>query len=106
MPLSWNEIRSRALEFSKRWELETSEDAEAKIAPPLTRGGWEGLGLSASKPPRKPCWMPAHNSRKAPSPTSTTRSPCRPFWLKSIKPSTAPWMPATAKLPSPAMRNG
>ncbi len=30
MPLSWNEIRSRALEFSKRWELETSEDAEAK----------------------------------------------------------------------------
>ena len=30
MPLSWNEIRSRALEFSKRWENETSEDAEAK----------------------------------------------------------------------------
>jgi hypothetical protein len=30
MPLSWNEIRSRSLEFSKRWENETSEDAEAK----------------------------------------------------------------------------
>ena len=30
MPLSWNEIRSRAVEFSKRWEDETSEDAEAK----------------------------------------------------------------------------
>ena len=30
MPLSWNEIRSRALEFSKRWEHESSEDAEAK----------------------------------------------------------------------------
>jgi hypothetical protein len=30
MALSWNEIRSRALEFSKRWENETSEDAEAK----------------------------------------------------------------------------
>ncbi|MDO9012074.1 MAG: class I SAM-dependent DNA methyltransferase [Gallionella sp.] len=30
MPLSWNEIRSRAVEFSKRWENETSEDAEAK----------------------------------------------------------------------------
>jgi hypothetical protein len=30
MPLSWNEIRSRAHEFSKRWENETSEDAEAK----------------------------------------------------------------------------
>ena len=30
MPLSWNEIRSRAIEFSKEWESETSEDAEAK----------------------------------------------------------------------------
>ena len=30
MALSWNEIRNRAHEFSKRWEDETSEDAEAK----------------------------------------------------------------------------
>ncbi len=30
MPLSWNEIRSRALAFSREWEGETSEDAEAK----------------------------------------------------------------------------
>ena len=30
MALSWNEIRNRAHEFSKRWEHETSEDAEAK----------------------------------------------------------------------------
>lgn len=30
MPLSWNEIRNRAHEFSKRWENEKSEDAEAK----------------------------------------------------------------------------
>ena len=30
MPLSWNEIRNRAHEFSKRWEDEHSEDAEAK----------------------------------------------------------------------------
>lgn len=30
MPLSWNEIRSRATAFSKEWEDETSEDAEAK----------------------------------------------------------------------------
>ncbi len=30
MPLSWNEIRSRALTFSKEWAEETSEDAEAK----------------------------------------------------------------------------
>jgi hypothetical protein len=30
MPLSWNEIKSRALAFSKEWEAEASEDAEAK----------------------------------------------------------------------------
>ncbi|WP_153144918.1 DNA methyltransferase [Dechloromonas sp. H13] len=30
MPLSWNEIRSRALAFSKEWAEESSEDAEAK----------------------------------------------------------------------------
>jgi hypothetical protein len=30
MPLSWNEIKSRAAVFSKKWENESSEDAEAK----------------------------------------------------------------------------
>lgn len=30
MPLSWNEIRTRAVAFSKDWEGESSEDAEAK----------------------------------------------------------------------------
>lgn len=30
MPLSWNEIKTRAVAFSKEWEHETSEDAEAK----------------------------------------------------------------------------
>lgn len=30
MPLSWNEIRDRAVRFSKEWEGESSEDAEAK----------------------------------------------------------------------------
>ena len=30
MPLSWNEIRDRAVAFSKEWRNETSEDAEAK----------------------------------------------------------------------------
>lgn len=30
MPLSWNEIRSRALAFSKEWEHDFNEDAEAK----------------------------------------------------------------------------
>jgi hypothetical protein len=30
MPLSWNEIRDRALAFSREWADECSEDAEAK----------------------------------------------------------------------------
>ena len=30
MPLSWNEIRSRAIRFSKDWENVSNEDAEAK----------------------------------------------------------------------------
>src|SRR5262245_26442358 len=30
MPLSWNEIRDRALAFSREWAAESSEDAEAK----------------------------------------------------------------------------
>jgi hypothetical protein len=30
MPLSWNEIRSRALAFSKEWATENREHAEAK----------------------------------------------------------------------------
>ncbi|MBK7299631.1 MAG: hypothetical protein IPI79_04030 [Moraxellaceae bacterium] len=30
MPLSWNEIKSRAAKFSKDWQHESSEDAEAK----------------------------------------------------------------------------
>jgi hypothetical protein len=30
MPISWNEIKSRATAFTKEWEHETSEDAEAK----------------------------------------------------------------------------
>lgn len=30
MPLSWNEIRTRAFAFSKEWQQESSEDAKAK----------------------------------------------------------------------------
>ena len=30
MPLSWNEIKSRALAFTNEWKDEVSEDAEAK----------------------------------------------------------------------------
>lgn len=30
MPLSWNEIKTRSIAFSKEWEHESSEDAEAK----------------------------------------------------------------------------
>jgi len=30
MPLSWNEIRDRAMAFTREWSEECSEDAEAK----------------------------------------------------------------------------
>ena len=30
MPLSWNEIKNKALAFSKRWEDATREDSHAK----------------------------------------------------------------------------
>ena len=30
MALSWNEIKTRAMAFSKEWESESREDAEAK----------------------------------------------------------------------------
>jgi hypothetical protein len=30
MPLNWNEIKDRALRFSREWQDESSEDAEAK----------------------------------------------------------------------------
>ena len=30
MPLSWNEIKTRAHAFSKEWQQESAEDAEAK----------------------------------------------------------------------------
>ena len=30
MPLSWNEIKHRAIAFSKEWKNETNEHAEAK----------------------------------------------------------------------------
>ena len=30
MPISWNEIRDRAMAFSREWADESSEDAEAK----------------------------------------------------------------------------
>ena len=30
MPLSWNELKLRAIAFSKEWKGETREDAEAK----------------------------------------------------------------------------
>ena len=30
MPLSWNEIKTRSLAFSKEWQDETSEDASVQ----------------------------------------------------------------------------
>lgn len=30
MPISWNEVRQKAIRFSREWSEEHSEDAEAK----------------------------------------------------------------------------
>ncbi len=43
MPLSWNEIRDRALRFSQEWADATSEDAEAK---PFWHAFFEVFGIS------------------------------------------------------------
>ena len=43
MPLSWNEIKARALAFSKEWEHESSEDAEAK---PFWDGFFDVFGVN------------------------------------------------------------
>ena len=43
MPLSCNEIKSRAVAFSKEWENETNEDAEAKS---FWDGFFEVFGIS------------------------------------------------------------
>ncbi|MHB8309492.1 MAG: DNA methyltransferase [Metallibacterium sp.] len=43
MPLSWNEIKDRALRFAREWALESSEDAEAKS---FWDGFFEVFGVS------------------------------------------------------------
>jgi hypothetical protein len=42
MPLSWNEIKSRALQFSKEWNNTTNEEADAK---PFLDAFFDVLGL-------------------------------------------------------------
>jgi hypothetical protein len=39
MPLSWTDIRSNAIAFSREWKDESSEDAEAKY-PSGTLSSW------------------------------------------------------------------
>lgn len=41
MPLSWNEIKTRALAFSKEWQKESSEDAE-EVSPD---GTWQHASI-------------------------------------------------------------
>lgn len=48
MPPSWNEIRNRAHEFSKRWEGESSERAEAQSL-------WNEFSRSESQLPHATC---------------------------------------------------
>ena len=46
MPLSWNEIRDRAIAFSKDWRYETSEGAESKSF-------WDGFFTVFGRPRRR-----------------------------------------------------
>ncbi|MBE7412972.1 MAG: class I SAM-dependent DNA methyltransferase [Leptospiraceae bacterium] len=46
MPLSWNEIKERAITFSKDWENTVSEDAEAK---PFLEAFFNVFGISRKK---------------------------------------------------------
>jgi predicted metal-dependent HD superfamily phosphohydrolase len=46
MPLSWNEIKARAIIFSKEWENTTSEDADAK---PFLDAFFDVFGISRRK---------------------------------------------------------
>lgn len=49
MPLSWNEIKDRALQFSTAWADESAENAEAKSfldALPVFRLGLRGVSRS------------------------------------------------------------
>ena len=46
MPLSWNEIKSRATEFSKEWDSTTNEDAEAK---PFLEAFFKVFGINRKK---------------------------------------------------------
>lgn len=43
MPLSWSEIKDRALKLSREWQNESSEDAEAKS---FWDGFFDGFGVS------------------------------------------------------------
>jgi len=53
MPLSWNEIKDRALTFSKEWEHETSEEAEAKSF-------WDGFFTIFGVPRRRVATFEQH----------------------------------------------
>lgn len=42
MPLSWNEIKTRAIAFSREWEHESSEDADNNFP-------WSGISVRAER---------------------------------------------------------
>jgi len=43
MPLSWNEIKTRATAFAKTWQDASNEDSEAK---PFLIDFFEGFGIT------------------------------------------------------------
>ncbi len=92
MPLSWNEIKDRALRFSREWADEASEDAEAQS---FWNGSFDVFGVSRRRVAnfeRKVkkidgrdgyidlLWKGARNFPIPRWPTSMIRSRCRPRW--------------------------
>jgi hypothetical protein len=79
MPLSWNEIKDRALRFSREWADEASEDAEAKSF-------WDGFFEVFGVPRR--CIVTVEHKMKNSGDRYDSISSCRVLCCKSA------WSPA------------
>ena len=98
MPLSWNEIKDRALRFSREWAGEASEDAEAKS---FWDGFFDVFGVSRRRV--------AHFERKVKKLDGKdgyieyTCSRCGEQKQEPIPAANAGWLPRRRRLPDSAM---
>lgn len=77
MPLSWNEIKSRALTFSRTWSDAADENAQAK---PF----WMPVPSSppAALPTPSPCYLPMGKAKAARPPAHGRSAHC---WLSKYQ---------------------